>query len=126
MTTDTDRVRAELNALKHQTFEIDSPQGRVVCFDYEIETGTHKGEKVLVGVSFHSGENGYPEYPPHWVHVCPPISDSKSGATANYTDAEGRPWLAMSRTPGPIWDNLPTKHMSAYINEHLRRIWKDV
>ena len=39
-----------------------------------------------------------------------------------WTDTSG---LAMSRPPGSVWDQLPTKHMYAYINEHLRGIWKD-
>lgn len=124
MSACTDRVRAELEALGRKTFEFNSAQGSVVCFDYVIETGSYKGEPVKIGVSFQ--ESGYPEYPPHWVHISPPIDDKKGGAVERYTDAEGRQWLAMSRPPGDIWDKLPTKHMDVYIREHLRRIWKDV
>ena len=102
----------------------ESPQGKVVAFDYTIETGCHIGEKVTVGVSFQ--ESDYPEYPPHWVHVTPPISDGKGGLVQNYSDESGRPWIAMSRPPGDIWDRLPTKHMDSYIKEHLRRIWMDL
>ena len=68
----------------------------------------------------------YPEYPPHWLHVSPPLNDNKGGAVETYRTSDGREWLAMSRPPGAIWDRLPTKHMSMYIQEHLRRIWKDV
>ena len=32
----------------------------------------------------------------------------------------------MSRPPGEVWDRLPTKHMTAFMNEHLRKIWKDI
>lgn len=124
MSACTERVRAELEALGRETFEFDTAQGRVVCFDYILEAGSHKGEPVKVGVSFQ--ESGYPEYPPHWVHISPPLDDKKGGAVERYTDAEGRQWLAMSRPPGEVWDKLPTKHMDAYIKEHLRRIWKDV
>ena len=78
----------------------------------------------MVGVSFQ--EEGYPDYPPHWIHVTPPLDDGRGGTTQEHTDAQGRSWLAMSRPPGPVWDDLPTKHMSAFIREHLRKIWKDV
>ena len=124
MSNSFERVKAELRALGCQTFEFDSPHGPVVAFPYKIETGSHKGEEVLVGVSFQ--EEGYPEYPPHWVHVSPPIDDRKRGAVESYKRQDGREWLAMSRPPGDIWDRLPTKHMSAYISDHLRRIWSDV
>ena len=95
----------------------------MVCFDYKIETGSRKGEPVRIGLSFQ--EEGYPEYPPHWIHVTPPISDGKAGVVDNYVDAQGHNWVAMSRPPGDLWDRLPTKHMATYISEHLRRIWKD-
>lgn len=125
MPNSVDLVREELEALGHSTNLFDGPRGTVVSFDYIIEAGSHKGERVLVGVSFQ--EEGYPEYPPHWVHVTPRIPDGKEGGVVQeYTDNEGREWLAMSRPPGDIWDKLPTKHMASYKSEHLRRIWKDV
>lgn len=124
MSDSVDRVRKELDSLGHTTCVFDSPYGTVVCFDYTIETGSHKGEDVYVGLSFQ--EEGYPEYPPHWVHITPHIPDGKDGVTHGYSDIEGREWLAMSRPPGPMWDRLPTKHMASYKTEHLRRIWKDV
>lgn len=123
MSISVSRVRSELECLGHDVFEFDQNGSRVVAFDYEMESGTHIGEKVLVGVSFQ--EEGYPEYPPHWVHISPPIDDQKGGAKISYNQS-GREWLAMSRPPGDLWDQLPTKHMSAYITEHLRRIWRDV
>lgn len=124
MSSSIERVQGELESLGYRTVLFDSQQGRVVSFDYTIEVGSQKGAIVTVGLSFQ--DEGYPEYPPHWIHVTPPLDDSKGGSTVTYTDLVGRDWLAMSRPPGDIWDRLPTKHMSAYINEHLRRIWKDV
>ena len=123
MSQSVDRVRAELESLGRKTIEFDSPHGRVVAFDYEIQAGSHKGEPVWVGVSFQ--EEGYPEYPPHWVHVTPPINDEKGGSVGSYS-AEGSDWFAMSRPPGDLWDRLRTKHMGAYISDHLSRIWSDV
>ena len=123
MSDSANRVREELESLNYETQTFDAPMGVVIAFKYTIETGSHKGEPVLVGVSFQ--EEGYPEYPPHWIHVSPPIADGRAGSVQNY-EASGRPWLAMSRPPGRLWDQLPTKHMHGYISEHLRKIWKDV
>ena len=124
MNESCDRVWAELESLGYRPSLLDSPHGQVVSFDYVIETGSLKGKPLTVGVSFQ--ENGYPEYPPHWIHVTPPITDGKGGVVEQYCDQHGRQWVAMSRPPGDLWDLLPTKHMSTYISEHLRRLWKDV
>lgn len=123
MSDDINRIKAELEALGYKTSWSDGPRGKVVSFDYTIETGSHKGKQVSVGVSFQ--EAGYPDYPPHWIHITPPIDDGRGGVVERY-NANGREWLAMSRPPGDIWDQLLTKHMGTYISEHLRRIWKDV
>lgn len=122
MSSSIDRARGELELLGYETHQFDSPQGSVVSFPYTIETGSHEGRQVRVGIGFQ--EEGYPEYPPHWIHVSPPIEDGKGGAHSYRS--EGREWIVMSRPPGDFWDNLPTKHMDAYVREHLRRIWKDV
>ena len=124
MSESIDRVQRELESLGYLTSLLDSPHGRVVSFDYIIETGSRKGTTIEIGISFQ--EEGYPEYPPHWIHVRPLDDDGKGGVTQKYFDSQGLEWIAMSRPPGDIWDQLPTKHMRAYINEHLRRIWKDV
>ena len=124
MSNTIDRVQSELGFLGYQTSVFDTQQGTVVSFKYTIEAGSHKGTPVIVGVSFQ--EEGYPEYPPHWIHVTPPIDDGKGGVVENYSDEQGRQWIAMSRPPADVWDKLPTKHMSGYIKEHLRRIWKDI
>ena len=69
-------------------------------------------------------EINYPEYPPHWIHVTPKIEDKRGLPGKEYTDADGRPWVAFSRPPSDFWDNAPTKHMSVYVGEHLRRFWR--
>ena len=123
MSASVSRVQAELIHLGYETECFSSGQGQVVAFNYTIEAGSRKGETVTVGVSFQ--EDGYPEYPPHWVHVTPPIEDGRGGSVQFYQDASGRSWIAMSRPPAN-WDRIPTKTMSAYISEHLRRIWVDI
>ena len=123
MSSSIDRVQEELESLGFIAHQYDGPHGKVVAFPYTVEVGTHKGDEVLVGVSFQ--EEGYPEYPPHWIHVSPPLDDGRGGSTNTY-DGDGHSWLAMSRPPGALWDRLPTKHMQSFITEHLRRIWMDV
>ena len=123
MSDSLNRVRGELEFLGYETQTFNTRIGVVVAFNYTIETGSHKGTTVLVGVSFQ--EEDYPEYPPHWIHVCPPIADGRGGSVRTYEMA-GCQWLAMSRPPGRFWDQLRTRHMSTYISEHIRKIWKDV
>lgn len=117
-----ERIHAELRALGYKTRLRDSPQGVTVEFSYEVEAGRYEGRSFHIGISMQGSEQ-YPEYPPHWVHIHPPIDDDKGGAIVQYDDTEGRTWTAISRPPGQLWDELPTKHMAAYIQEHIRRLW---
>ena len=126
MSDNIEQIKGELEALGYGTCLSDSPQGTVVSFLYTVETGSHKGRQVRLGVSMHGGQI-YPEGPPHWIHLQPPIDDGKGGAVERYTDpTNGKEWIAMSRPPGELWDQLPTKHMRAYIDEHLRRFWNNI
>ena len=125
MSDNIDRIKAELEALGYEIGLSDSPQGKVVSFIYPVEAGSHKDKKIRLGISMHGSET-YPEHPPHWIHLTPPINDGKGGAVQEYRDENGREWIAMSRPPGEIWDQLPTKHMTGYINEHLRRFWNNI
>lgn len=119
------KVQQELEGMGYATSITDSPHGEVVSFPYRVETGTRSGSEVRLGVSF-QGEEPYPEYPPHWIHVCPPIDDGRGGAIEIYADPQGDAWGVLSRPPGDRWDRLPTKHMAYYISEHLRAFWKSL
>ena len=123
MSESIEKVRAELKSLGYDTFEFNWQNERVVAFNYTIESGSKSGKGVLVGISFQ--EHGYPEYPPHWIHVSPPIPDHHGGGS-RYSTPDGKEWLAMSRSPGRLWDELPNRDMGAYISEHLRGIWRHV
>ena len=125
MSDNIDRIKGELEGLGYETYLADSPQGKVVCFEYRVESGSHKDERVRIGISMH-GSEVYPEYPPHWIHFTPPIDDGKGGAIEKYQDSNGQEWVALSRPPGEIWDQLLTKHMHAYLSEHLRRFWNEL
>ena len=125
MYSNIDKIKAELESLGYRTFTFDSPLGETVSFPYKVEVGSHKGERVMLAISMQGAEQ-YPEYPPHWIHLSPPIDDHKGGSVQTYFDTNGREWIAMSRPPAEVWDRLPTKHMSAYLNEHLRLFWNNI
>ena len=114
-----------MESLGYETSLSDSLQGEVISFLYTVKTGSYKGKQFTLGISMQGSET-YPEYPPHWIHLSPPIDDGKGGAVEKYDDANEREWVAMSRPPGDMWDQLPTKHMSAYLNEHIRRFWNGI
>lgn len=125
MSGNLDKIKSELESIGYETESFVSPAGEVVSFPYTVELGPHEGEKVKMGISM-QGDEQYPEYPPHWIHVSPPINDGRGGPVHEYTDAEGNIWIALSRPPRDIWDQLPTKHMSTYLELHVRRFWKYV
>ena len=117
------RMQDELEADGYPTKLVLTPHGPAVVFDYRIESGSHAGETVSIGIS--GPEGPYPEYPPHWVHISPPLSDGK-GTHAIYQGEDGREWLPMSRPPKDFWDRTKERNMSVYLKTHLRRLWKDV
>lgn len=118
------RIKAELESLGYRISIHESPHGEAVSFPYTVEVGSRRGERVRLAISMH-GDEQYPEYPPHWIHLSPPISDGRGGAIEKYFVNE-QEWVAMSRPPGEIWDKLSTKHMSTYLSEHLRRFWNSI
>ena len=122
MTNTVDQIVTELQSMGHETTVFQSPYGTVVSFPYTIPLGNRKDETCLLGISLH-GNQHYPEYPPHWIHLHPPMDDGKGGATHLYKDSEGREWLALSRPPTDVWDKLRTKTMHVYMSDHLSRFW---
>ena len=124
MADDVSRVREEMEEQGFPSSVRDSEQGTVVEFDYLVDVGPRKGERFKMGISFQEG--GYPEYPPHWIHVSPRVEDGIGGVVKQYTTDDGRVWVAMSRPPKEYWDRLSEKNMKNYVNEHLRRFWNCV
>ena len=119
------QIKRELESLGYETCLSNSPHGEVVTFLYTVETGSHKDQQVTIGISM-QGSELYPEHPPHWIHVSPPIDDGKAGTVVKYFDGDGREWVALSRPLGEFWDQLPTKHMHAYLNGYLHRFWNGI
>ena len=125
MSAEIEQVRKELRDLGYDTEVRQWNHGAVVEFDYQVETGSRSGETFRLGISFHGRMTGYPEYPPHWIHVSPPVNDGRK-VHYEYQTEDGRKWSAMSRPPNDIWDRLPVKDMKNYLNEHVRRFWNAV
>ena len=120
----TRRIRAELEALGYATTVHSCHRGAVIDFDYVVESGQYKGCTFRLGIGTGDTPDGaYPEFPPHWLHLHPPIENVGGGAIEPYDDDRGRKWIALSRPPDGLWDNLPTKGMELYIKEHVRRFW---
>ena len=95
-----------------------------VLFDYPVTTGRHRNHTFRLGIGFQ--EEGYPEYPPHFVYVADlPNPQLPIYASFRYDDAE---WSAFSVPPSDFWDGLPfqDKNMKTYIYRHLARFWSQV
>lgn len=126
-----EQIVAELEGLGYAPVVESHPNYRqVVVVEYLVENGRFVGKKFRLGISMH-GSEGYPEYPPHFIHLSPPPDAPRDGAPhgSPYScpDAEGveHQWIALSRPPNEFWDRLPTKNMQGYM-EHLRRFWRNV
>ena len=122
MSEGLDLMEQELSCEGYETRRLNTPDGQMVVFDYVIETGSHKNRQVQVGAG---PGDGYPQYPPHWVVVSPPLDDGNGGVVNKHT-IDGVEWLSMSRPPQDIWDSAVRRDMKTYLSDHLRRIWKDV
>ena len=120
------RIADELTELGYQPEieEGETVDGRqsVVIFSYRVPVGRFRGETRNVGISTRRKAVGYPETPPHWIFVNPPLPDTRDGANHGINSFAGRDWTALSRPPGPFWDRIRHKGMKAYL-EHLSKVW---
>jgi len=124
-----ERIKKELEHLGYDTdvAEGDTVGGRqrVVTFEYPVRTGRFKGKTYTVGISTQCEAVGYPEVPPHWIFVSPPILDTRDGSNHGLNTFGGKQWVALSRPPEEFWDRVREKGMKAYM-EHLARVWKQI
>ena len=116
------QVQRELEECGLATYVVEGGPDDIVAFSYTVPTGRYRGRVVDLGLSMQ--ELNYPEFPPHWIHVSPPIEDRRGSPGKQFTDARGRKWVGFSRPPSDFWDTSPTKHMSIYIDDHIRRFWR--
>lgn len=119
------QIVSELQGLGYRPRVVDgnAPSGRqkVVIFSYRIHAGRFKGETRTVGISTECETVGYPEVPPHWIFISPPITDTRDGANHGVNSFAGREWVVLSRPPGGFWDRVQRKGMRAYL-EHLSKV----
>ena len=122
-------IRQELEDLgyKPEVVEGETAGGhqKVVTFDYDVPVGRFRGCRYRVGISTLCEAVGYPEVPPHWIFINPPIADTRDGANHGLNTFDSREWLALSRPPGAFWDRVGHKGMKAYM-EHLRKVWRQI
>lgn len=121
-----ERVCAELSALGYQPEIVDfSNFGEsTVVVKYQVAVGRYRDRILDVGFSFQ--EDGYPEYPPHFIHV-KDLQESNLPQHSRH-DHDGAGWTVFSVPPSDFWDSLPPaeKNMKIYINRHLTRFWNQV
>ena len=119
------RIHDELLALGLQPklVEGETPSGHqcVVIFAYGVPTGRFRGQKLMVGLSTQCDAIGYPEVPPHWIFLSPPVLDTRDGPNHGVFSLGGEEWVALSRPPGAFWDQVRHKGMKAY-TEHLNKV----
>lgn len=123
------RIRDELVALGYPSELVEGetsagPQ-KVVVFEYPVRSGRFKGRTYTMGISTQCEAVGYPEVPPHWLFISPPITDTRDGPNHGLNSFAGQEWVALSRPPGTFWDKLARKTMKAYM-EHVSRVWRNI
>lgn len=127
------KIQAQLRDLGYEDARIEHHGGNypeVVVFTYRVGGGRFDAREFQFGISMGNMNEGFPEYPPHFLHTNPPIESPRDGSVHSIYELPGhdgatRRWSAFSRPPGPFWDRLPTKTLRAYF-DHVRRFWTHV
>ena len=119
-------IKNEIEELGYQTKLVGNlfNNTSVLTFDYVPLSGRYKNQKFKMGISMK--EEGYPEYPPHFLHICNlPVSHLTIHGTYETDDGS---WKVFSAPPNDIWDHLPMegKNMKTYIHSHVDRIWDQI
>ena len=117
------KIRRELTECGLDTYVVDGAPVETVAFPYVPHKGRYARRPFDVGLSFQEAD--YPEFAPHWIHVTPAIEEQHGPPGMDYRDARGRRWVAFSRPPADLWDNLPQRNMANYLALHLRRFWRE-
>ena len=124
MSKSVDLFEEELRALGHCTSRHASPKGDVVSIPYVVDVGAKREHQYRVGFSM--DQDGYPDYPPHWLHVCPPVNDNAGGTVADYT-VDGVTWTFLSRPPGDdVWEDPRNRTAKTLLNHTVRRFWENL
>lgn len=123
----TERVLKELRELGYGPTILQiggSSLGRFVVIDYLAPVGRYKGRTFRVGIGFQ--EDGYPEYPPHFIAVAN-LDAPRLPVHSAYVDGNDT-WSMFSVPPSDFWDILPSsaKNMKTYFLRHVTRFWSQM
>ena len=96
----------------------------VLTFDYTPSLGRYKNQKFKMGISMQ--EDGYPEHPPHFLHICN-LPASHLTIHGKYKTGD-ESWEVFSAPPKDIWDHSPMeeKNMKIYMYSHIARVWDTI
>ena len=124
--TSTEQICQELinlgyaaEPVQFHNFSVDN--GLAVVFEYPIDVGRYRNCNYKIAISFQ--ESGYPEYPPHFLHILNAPQLHYTAHSEHYENS-GK-WSTYSVPPNDFWDQLTIqdKNMKAYLNRHVRRFW---
>ena len=117
-------LAAEFQNLGYSPEVVNFGEIDAVVFDYVVSCGTYKGQTFKIGVGLQ--EDGYPEYPPHFIYVTG--LDSPNLPVHSSFPYNGVNWSSFSVPPSDFWDALPShdKNMKTYLNKHLIRFWSQI
>ena len=118
------KIKCEIECLGYIVQVHEHAQRQVFEFEYNVPLGRYKGRVVRLGVSMN--EASYPEYPPHFVHICG-LEDLQHHVHEVYTH-RGLTWRVLSSPPQDFWDRLAPgdKNMCTYLQTHIPRLWRDL
>ena len=125
--TAQEKIAEELSVLGYLPQIVDSGifvGEETVVFNFPVTTGRYRGNDYKIALSFQ--ENGYPEYPPHFVWVS--NIDNPNLPVHSTFSFDNSDWSSFSVPPSDFWDHLPyqDKNMKTYVNRHLTRFWGQI
>lgn len=122
-----DKIKSELLDLGYEPdlVSVDGfGSGKIAIIKYNVSIGRYKDKTFRVGISFQ--EDGYPEYPPHFVHI-EELSNPRLPIHSQHSHG-GANWSVFSAPPNDFWDRLPSsqKNMNTYMSRHMLRFWNQI
>ena len=118
-----DKAAAEIQALGYKPEIVILGNRGAIVFDYVVCCGRYKRQSFKIGIGI---EEGYPEFPPHFIFVAN-FDRPKLPVHTSISDKE-LAWSAFSVPPNDFWDTLAfhDKSMKTFFNRHLVRFWSQI
>ena len=117
------KAAAEIQALGYEPKNVVLWSQGVIVFDYDVCCGRYKHQSFKIGIGI---DEGYPEYPPHFIFVAS-IDRPKLPVHTSFFDKD-LVWSVFSVPPVDFWDTLAfhDKSMKTFFNRHLVRFWSQI